>query len=32
MRWGVDGFVLGTSALFKGKGSYAENMNKLRSL
>lgn len=29
---GVDGFVLGTSALFKGKGSYAENMNKLRSL
>lgn len=29
---GVDGFVLGTSALFKGEGSYADNMKKLRSL
>lgn len=29
---GVDGFVLGTSALFKGEGSYAEKMNRLRSL
>ena len=29
---GVDGFVLGTSALFKGEGSYAEKMEKLRSL
>ncbi len=29
---GVDGFVLGTSALFKGAGSYAEKMKRLRSL
>lgn len=29
---GVDGFVLGTSALFHGEGSYVENMNLLRSL
>ena len=29
---GVDGFVLGTSALFHGEGSYVENMNMLRSL
>ncbi len=28
----VDGFVLGTSALFHGEGSYVENMNLLRSL
>lgn len=29
---GVDGFVLGTSALFQGEGSYADNMKRLRSL
>lgn len=29
---GVDGFVLGTSALFKGEGTYQEKLAKLRAL